>query len=229
MLDVAILGLLVEGDLHGYELKKRLGELIGPWSSVSFGSLYPALSRLERQGLVATVTDPEPGAGAPPMSGSLGAELANFRRDRAPRRGGTSRRARKVYAITDAGRTELLDLLLDAGGDERAFAVRVAFCRLLEPGDRLGLFRRRRDALASRGPGRGRDTRGDLYRRSLFEFQDDRPRRALAWVDELISSIDPASLAGTGADRGVTDDRAPAADPTDRHPLDPLTTGGSPT
>ena len=68
MLDVAILGLLVEGDLHGYELKKRLAELIGPWSSVSFGSLYPALSRLERQGLVATVTDPSPDAGsAPPM------------------------------------------------------------------------------------------------------------------------------------------------------------------
>src|SRR6478609_1019285 len=146
---------------------------MGPWSSISFGSLYPALSRLERQALVATVQDPSPDGGIPPMSGSLGAELAAFRRDRTTRRGGPSRRARKVYAITDAGRAALLELLVDASGDERAFAVRVAFCRLLEPTDRLGLFRRRRDGLVSRSDGRVHvDARGDEYRRSLFEFQD---------------------------------------------------------
>ncbi len=219
MLDVAILGLLMEGDLHGYELKKRLSDLMGPWSSISFGSLYPALTRLERQALVATVTDAAPPTATPPMSGSLGAELAAFRRERAPLRGGPSRRARKVFTITDAGRAALLELLEDASGDERSFAVRVAFCRLLDPSARLGLFRRRRDGLVSRADGRGRvDARGDVYRRSLFEFQDDRLRRELAWVDELIASVDPDSP--TPGD--------PPATPDPSTPLDTLIPGGSP-
>ena len=55
MLELAILGLLKEQQLHGYELKKRLTEALGPFSSVSFGSLYPALARLERAGAVRVV------------------------------------------------------------------------------------------------------------------------------------------------------------------------------
>ena len=105
MLELAVLGLLVDTDLHGYELKKRLSELLGPWSSVSFGSLYPALARLERNGLVATVTDPPPTPPEPtPMSGSLGAELAAYRAPHPHAVPAAGRRARKVYAITDAGR-----------------------------------------------------------------------------------------------------------------------------
>jgi DNA-binding PadR family transcriptional regulator len=50
VLDFAILGLLRERPRHGYELKRALGEL-GFWQ-VSFGSLYPALRRLEKQGFI---------------------------------------------------------------------------------------------------------------------------------------------------------------------------------
>ena len=50
MLDFAILGLLRERPRHGYELKRALGDL-GFWQ-VSFGSLYPALRRLEKQGFI---------------------------------------------------------------------------------------------------------------------------------------------------------------------------------
>ncbi len=50
MIDLAILGLLDEQDLHGYQLKKQLAELIGSRSGMSFGSLYPALARLEKAG-----------------------------------------------------------------------------------------------------------------------------------------------------------------------------------
>src|SRR3989304_804164 len=46
MLDMAVLGLLREGPMHGYELKQRLVDL-GFWR-ISFGSVYPALRRLER-------------------------------------------------------------------------------------------------------------------------------------------------------------------------------------
>src|SRR6059058_5320168 len=55
MLELAILGLLKEQELHGYELKKRLSAAFGPLSSVSFGSLYPALNRLEAAGAVKAV------------------------------------------------------------------------------------------------------------------------------------------------------------------------------
>src|SRR3954452_8003781 len=44
LLELAILGLLKEQELHGYELKKRLAEALGQASGVSFGSLYPALN-----------------------------------------------------------------------------------------------------------------------------------------------------------------------------------------
>jgi len=50
VLDLAILGLLRERPRHGYELRRALLDL--GFRTVSFGSLYPALRRLERDGLV---------------------------------------------------------------------------------------------------------------------------------------------------------------------------------
>ena len=42
MLELAILGNLKQAPVHGYELKKRLADTLGPLWGVSFGSLYPA-------------------------------------------------------------------------------------------------------------------------------------------------------------------------------------------
>ena len=50
MFDLAILGLLRKKPRHGYELKARLLEL--GFTRVSFGSLYPALRRLEKRGYI---------------------------------------------------------------------------------------------------------------------------------------------------------------------------------
>ena len=52
MLELAVLGLLSEGPRHGYELKQRCSEIVGPLWGVSFGSLYPALQRLLKEGFV---------------------------------------------------------------------------------------------------------------------------------------------------------------------------------
>ena len=68
MLELAILGLLKEQDLHGYELKKRLADTLGVFSGVSFGSLYPALARLEAAGAVKAV---EAHSGARPFAGGI--------------------------------------------------------------------------------------------------------------------------------------------------------------
>src|ERR1700761_1204853 len=107
MLDMAVLGLLEERDLHGYEIRRQLRDNLGILANVSFGSIYPALTRLEKAGAVVATEASGPGAGGPaapktPPTGSLGGELAVLR----ARRHSTthSRRGKKVYRITDKGR-----------------------------------------------------------------------------------------------------------------------------
>src|ERR1051326_3290875 len=67
VLELAVLGLLSEQPLHGYELKKRLSDTLGPLWGISFGSLYPALRRLDRSGAIeATEADGAPAAAIVP-------------------------------------------------------------------------------------------------------------------------------------------------------------------
>ena len=55
MLELAILGLLQEQERHGYEIRRRLRDELGLFANISFGSLYPALSRLEKAQAVTVV------------------------------------------------------------------------------------------------------------------------------------------------------------------------------
>lgn len=73
-----VLGILTEGDLYGYAILKRVGELSDGGMQWTDGMLYPLLHRLERLGYV---------------SSSWGTSEAG--------------RRRKHYAITPAGRDEL--------------------------------------------------------------------------------------------------------------------------
>ncbi len=52
VLELAILGFLAEGPLHGYELRRKVAQLSGYTRPVSDGSLYPAINRLVRDGLL---------------------------------------------------------------------------------------------------------------------------------------------------------------------------------
>ena len=144
VIELAILGVLTDAELHGYELKKRLREVFGPLSSVSFGSLYPALARLERAGAVKAVeasTDP---VTTMPMTGSLQGEAAAFRARRRASNSTRGPRGKKVYGITDVGMARLCELIADPADDDRAFNVKLAFCRMCPPEDRLALLQRRR-------------------------------------------------------------------------------------
>jgi DNA-binding PadR family transcriptional regulator len=193
MLELAVLGLLEEHDLHGYELRKRLSELLGLRLAISFGSLYPALGRLEKAGLVKAVSS-RPAAAKPsaPMSGSLVGELAAFRAQRRAVAGsGRGARGKKVYGITDAGRQRLIEMLSEPDvSDDRAFPVRVAFCHNLPPSRRLELFERRRAELGTRAEQRRTDSgerRVNTYLRSLFERDTAALEADLAWLDRLIA------------------------------------------
>lgn len=204
MIDLAILGLLKENDLHGYELRKRLGDLLGPHLAGSFGSIYPALAKLERAGMVKAVTHDTASLPLSPMSGSLTGELAAFRahrRIRAETSGGRrGKRDKKVYGITDQGHERLQELLLNPDANDRDFAVRVAFCHYLTSAQRLALFERQRAELWEHYERRRRAIRDgedrssrptdrpNRYLRSLTEHETEVASADLAWLDGLIEA-----------------------------------------
>jgi DNA-binding PadR family transcriptional regulator len=192
MLDLAILGHHRERDRHGYELRKQLAELLGARGAMSFGSLYPALARLERAGYVKGVEARVRADRPIPSSGSLAGELAAFRARRSG--GATGGRSKKVYGITEAGAAHLLDCLSAPAPDDRTFAVQVAFCRYLPPDRRLALFEARRAELAARRGDRQPAGHLDRYLRSLRDRDDRSLDHDLAWLDELISSERAALL-----------------------------------
>jgi DNA-binding PadR family transcriptional regulator len=228
MLELAILGLLKEQELHGYELKKRLVETLGFASGVSFGSLYPALSRLESAGAVKAVESRT--ATSVPHTGSLGGEMAALRsRKTASARGS---RGKKVYGITERGE-ELFDELLAAetqsSDDDRVFNLRLAFARYLPPDARIGMLERRRAHLVERLiqlRARVKAAR-DGYARSLVEHDREAAEHDLTWIERLIAaeraernpaetavpSRRPPARRSTGLDRPTLSGLRPSPNP----------------
>ncbi len=192
MLELPILGLLKESPLHGYELKKRLNETLGHVWGVSYGSLYPALARLERTGAIEVVDPPATApAGIPiPATGSIAGEAAAARLRRPTLR--RSGRTRKAYRLAAAGQALFSDLLRAetvSGTDEnRAFALKLAFCRHLDPPARLEILQHRKVQLAEK-LARGRQAKAsDRYTRALIEHETVTAERDLEWVDSLIAA-----------------------------------------
>lgn len=62
-----ILGMLSDGQKHGYEIKKRIRESLGQSADINFGSIYYGLKSLTEAGLVDHIRD-EPGKGSPERS-----------------------------------------------------------------------------------------------------------------------------------------------------------------
>ncbi len=196
MLELAILGLLQEQELHGYEIRRRLRDELGLFANISFGSLYPALSRLESSGSVAvaesTGATPIPPIPPIPPTGSLSGDRAGLRARRAAAPRGT-KRSRKVYRITALGRRHF-EALLDAdeppgADDARSFGLRLAFARYLAPQARLALLERRRAQLTRRLAKDRLRAAGhslDVYTRSLVEHGTEATEHDIAWLDRLI-------------------------------------------
>jgi DNA-binding PadR family transcriptional regulator len=199
MLELAVLGLLKEQPRHGYELKKRLSETLGFLWGVSYGSLYPALRRLETAGAIEIVQPEEPPS-APVPTGSITGDLAAARlRSVAGRLASGTRRTRKAYRITERGEALLVELLLaddERTDPDKAFALKLAFCRHVPPAARLQLLERRRALLVDRleraaSPARGRAPRGaapDRYLSALMEHRTRSIERDLEWIDGLIAA-----------------------------------------
>jgi DNA-binding PadR family transcriptional regulator len=165
MLELAILGLLKERSMHGYQLSKRLTDTLGGFWRVSYGSLYPSLKRLERQGAVEQVFDEQ--------------EVG---------------RRKNVYRVTEQGETLFRQLLDEAGpdatGEDNRFRVRLAFFKYLAPDARIRLLERRRAFLEQR-----LDTitgsltmKHDTYTLSLMQHGRETTEQDIAWLNGLIAA-----------------------------------------
>ena len=130
VLQFAVLGLLHEGPLHGYELRKRLNGVLGTFRAISYGSLYPCLKEMLAAGLI--VEDGPADAGAPALSG---------------------RRARIVYKLTPEGKDRFQEWLVDAGPEayeDELFGVHLAFFSRTDRDIRLRILLGRRNRLEER-------------------------------------------------------------------------------
>lgn len=223
MLELAILGLLKERPMHGYDLRKRLRSGGGGrLASLSYGSLYPALARLERSGAVREV---EPVNQVPaeviPLTGSLAGERAAFRARLAARaataktsaRAAAGTRGRKVYELTERGEEMFASMLADStepGNDDKSFALRWSFARYLPREGRLRLLqlqaRRVEERIASAekmmsAPG----AHLDRYERQIAEHTVDSLNRDLSWIESLIASEQAERVGSMAATTTETD------------------------
>jgi len=174
MLDMAILGLLREGPMHGYELKQRLVEL-GFWR-ISFGSVYPALRRLER----AEYIEVSPGSGR--------------------------RKEYRLTAEGKEHFQEILQDEASEVENTSAFRVRLAFFKYMDPETRIEFLERRktvlRERIASARTSLKRTAdRVDRYTQSLMEHGVRSAEADVAWLDDLIASERTPKAAPGAADQ----------------------------
>ncbi|GAA4541817.1 PadR family transcriptional regulator [Pseudonocardia xishanensis] len=185
MLEFAILGLLAENPMHGYELRKQLGVRLGGFRVFSYGSLYPALRRLLRAGLIAE--------------------------DEADAETGWSKRSRRTYRITAEGKERFAEQLAESGPqswDDEGFGVHVAFFSRTPAETRMRILEGRRRAVEERREGlRAALARAgeqiDRYTRELHELGLDTTEREVRWLNELIErERHPGDEAGTTGAKG---------------------------
>lgn len=183
VLEFAVLGLLHESPMHGYELRKRLNILLGSLRVFSYGSLYPCLKELvARDWLVEDrAVEPPHGAKAAPSLGGTGA---------------ASRRSKIVYRLTPEGEERFQQLLSDAGPsawEDENFGVHFAFFGRTDAAIRLRILEGRRSRL---------EERLDLFRQSVTRTRERLDRytleaqrhglesveREVRWLNELIQT-----------------------------------------
>jgi DNA-binding PadR family transcriptional regulator len=192
VLELPVLGLLKERDMHGYELRKQLGTMLGPFWQVYWGSLSPTLRRLAKAGAVETVDVAQP--------------RRRSRTSRAATPARATGRRKTVYRLTTAGESLFATMLEETGAavDTEHFTLKLAFFRYLGPEARLALLERRRaylqDKLAQlKANLRDYRERIDSYALSLQNHDLLSTESDIAWIDELITKERNPNLGAAGS------------------------------
>jgi DNA-binding PadR family transcriptional regulator len=169
VLELAVLGLLHDAPMHGYELRKRLNALLGWGRAFSYGTLYPCLKDLVRQGWITEEST---------ASGLAG------------------RRAKIVYKLTPEGKERFAGLLTQAGPaswEDEQFGVHFAFFGRTDAAVRMRILEGRRIRLQERletfraSMHRARE-RLDSYTLALQSHGLESVEREVRWLDELIEA-----------------------------------------
>lgn len=182
-IELAVLGLLHEGPMHGYELRKRLNLMLG-WSRVlSYGSLYPTLKKMLRGQLIEEL----PASPSP-----------------------TSRRPKITYRVTEAGTAEFERLMSEVGPaawEDDNFGIRFAFFVRTDMEIRLRVLEGRRTRLQERLDRVQQqlsmtEKEVDRYSAELQRHGVESAQREVQWLSDLIN-----------AERNATDAGRPASSP----------------
>ncbi len=198
-LELAVLGLLHDAPMHGYELRKQLIVLLGWGRVLSYGTLYPCLKALGKDGYI--VADP-PAPKAPKAAKAAGPEAVRGRRNRI------------VYRLTAEGKERFAQALEESGPaawDDESFGVRFAFFARTDSPTRVRILEGRRSRLEERlenvrtSTQRGRE-RADSYTLELQRHGLESVEREVRWLTGL---IDRERSGGYGPS-----DDGPAADDT---------------
>jgi len=173
VLELAVLGLLHDTPMHGYELRKQLNALLGAFRALSYGTLYPALKSLLLQGLIREVAADD--GTTPALAG---------------------KRARIVYELTAEGKERFQTLVRSPGPsawEDETFDVHFAFFARTDAASRLQVLEGRRTRLQERLDGvrqsmaRTRE-RLDSYTLELQQHGQESVEREVRWLNELIDS-----------------------------------------
>ena len=193
VLELAVLGLLHESPLHGYELRKRLNTVLGSFRALSYGSLYPALRDLQGHGWI--------------CEDGTGAELPGGR---------PNRRAKVIYKLTTEGKERFQELLSESGPsswEDENFGVRFAFFAQTDAATRMRILEGRRSRLEERVHGfrtaltRTRE-RLDSYTTELQRHGLESVEREVRWLEELIATERESSELERGTELGRAGERS---------------------
>jgi len=188
-LEFALLGFLSQSPLHGYELRKRLIAIYGPYRALSFSVLYPQLRRMLLAGVIEEISQK-------PIKAVKARKMKKTTKPaRAPKEGGIARRSRIVYRLTAAGHERFSHLTQNVTPDtweDEGFEVRFAFFSPTSPANRLrileGRHRRLKDKAEilrtelKKSPA-GIDKYLEEWRRHSLESAD----REIAWLEKMIT------------------------------------------
>jgi len=171
VLELAVLGLLSDAPMHGYELRKRLNGMLGAFRALSYGTLYPTLKSLLGQGLIQEAAEDD--GTTPALAG---------------------RRARIVYELTAEGKERFQTLIRSPGPaawEDETFDVHFAFFARTDAASRLQVLEGRRTRLQERLDGVRRSMtrtreRLDGYTLELQRHGQESVEREVRWLTELI-------------------------------------------
>lgn len=179
LLEFAVLGLLHESPMHGYELRKRLNTALGAFRALSYGSLYPCLRQLLDKGWIQDGSE----SGMSALTASESTRVSN-----------ATKRARNVYELTAEGKEQFQAMLSQSGPaswEDDEFDVHFAFFARTQAEVRLRILEGRRSRLEERlakiqATAADNRARMDAYTAELQRHGLERAEREVRWLDELI-------------------------------------------